>query len=387
MIPRLIQKKTVAFAREFKALAITGPRQSGKTTLARQAFPKKAYVTLEDPDVRDFALSDPRAFLAQFPDGAVLDEIQRAPLLFSYLQGILDQSSARGLFILTGSHQFSLKAGISQSLAGRIGHVQLLPLAEFELLAARQGSPTLWEAVFRGGYPALAHPSASPVHWLNAYIETYIERDVQQLKQIHDHAQFRQFVRLCAGSVGSLVSQNRLGADCGIDQKTAAAWLSVLEAGFLAFRLRPFHVNFRKRIIKTPKLYFYDTGLACRLLGIRSSDELSGHPLRGALFENWVLVELMKKEAACDAGRTFFFWRDQSGLEMDFLVESGQGFDIVECKSGQTQASDWFTAINAWTQKTRATPKSCHLVYGGGDALTRQGVRVHGWQNCSEIIV
>ena len=386
MISRLIQKKALAFSREFKALAITGPRQSGKTTLARQAFPKKAYVTLEDPDVRDFALSDPRAFLAQFPEGAILDEIQRVPRLFSYLQGILDQSSKHGQYILTGSQQFSLKAGITQSLAGRIAHIHLLPLAEFELKTAAAGSRSVWDAVFKGGYPALFSSPVSPVHWLNAYIETYIERDVQQLKQIQDQAQFRQFIRLCAGSAGQLVSQNRLGADCGIDQKTAAAWLSVLEAGFIAFRLNPYHTNFRKRIIKTPKLYFYDTGLACRLLGLRSADDLSSHPLRGSLFENWVLVELMKKDLACDTGRTFYFWRDQSGLEMDFLIETGNGFDIIECKSGQTQAPDWFTAINRWTEKTKAAPRSCTLVYGGADKVIRQGVHVRGWQSCSDVI-
>lgn len=386
MISRLIQNKAATFIKEFKALAITGPRQSGKTTLAQKTFPKKTYVTLEDPDVRDFALSDPRAFLAQFKEGAILDEVQRVPHLFSYLQGLLDQSQKCGQYILTGSQQFSLNAGITQSLAGRIAHIHLLPLAEFELGSASQGSPSVWDAVFKGGYPSLFQAPVSPVHWLNAYIETYIERDVQQLKQIHDRTQFRQFVRLCAGSVGQLVSQNRLGADCGIDQKTAAAWLSVLEAGFIAFRLNPYHTNFRKRLIKTPKLYFYDTGLACRLLGIRSTEELSGHPLRGALFENWVLLEFMKKEYACDSGRQFYFWRDQSGLEVDFLSEDSDGFDLIECKSGQTQATDWFATLNAWVKTTKSAPRSCHLVYGGTDVLTRQGVQVRGWQTCSKII-
>jgi len=386
MIPRVIQKKLLHFSHEFKALAITGPRQSGKTTLAQQAFPGKKYVSLEDPDVRDFARSDPRGFLAQFSEGAVLDEIQRVPELFSYLQGVLDRSPKLGQYVLTGSQQLSLKEGITQSLAGRIAHIHLLPLAEFERIQSGVGCPTLWDAVFKGGYPVLLNGQVSPIHWLNAYIETYIERDVQQLKQIHDQAQFRQFVRLCAGSVGQLVSQNRLGADCGIDQKTAAAWLSVLEAGYIAFRLNPYHKNFRKRTIKTPKLYFYDTGLACRLLGIRSADELQVHPFRGALFENWVLLELMKKELSSDTDRTFYFWRDHSGLEVDFLVESEQGFDVIECKSGQTQASDWISGIQAWKEKTHSTPHSCNLVYGGVDTLARQGVNVYGWQTCSELI-
>ena len=383
MIPRLMQAKTASFAREFKALAITGPRQSGKTTLARLVFSDKAYVSLEYPDERDFAQTDPRAFLARYPDGAVLDDIQRVPHLFSYLQSVLDSSRKAGQFILTGSQQLSLKVGITQSLAGRIAHIQLLPLAESELAAAGLGSKTLWDAVFTGGYPSLFDRKSQPVRWLNAYIETYVERDIQQIKQIHDRSQFRTFIRLCAGSVGQLANQTRLGADCGIDQKTAASWLSVLEAGFIAFQLPPYHTNFRKRLTKTPKLYFYDTGLACRLLGIRSADELSAHPLRGALFENWALLELMKKEQSLDTGRTFYFWRDLSGLEIDFLIEDEKGIDIVECKSGMTQASDWFAAIHGWSEKTKASPRACHLFYGGDSTHTRQGIRVWGWRDIS----
>jgi predicted AAA+ superfamily ATPase len=386
MIFREIETVALQHAGEFKAIAITGPRQSGKTTLARHVFSRKPYATLEDPDVRDFALADPRGFLAQFPDGAVLDEVQRVPQLFSYLQDVLDRSRHRGQFILTGSQQFLLNEGISQSLAGRISHVRLLPLAEFELRAAGKESQTPWQAVFRGGYPELHGGAASVVRWLNAYVETFVERDVQQLKQIQNRAQFRRFVRLCAGSVGQLANQSRLGADCGIDQKTAAAWIGILEAGYIAFRLEPYHVNFRKRIVKTPKLYFYDTGLACRLLGIRSEAELVHHPLRGALFENWVLLELMKKNLAVEAGCNFYFWRDQSGLEVDFLVESETGIALLECKSGQTHASDWFSGIQEWIRRTGVTPASANLVYGGGKEADRQGVHLRGWSTCAEMI-
>lgn len=385
MIQRAITGAARRLAREFKALAITGPRQSGKTTLAQQLFPEMRYVTLEDPDVREFARTDARAFLKQFPAGAILDEVQRVPDLFSYLQGVLDKSGKCRQFVLTGSQQFPLKAGITQSLAGRIGHIHLLPLAEFELAGANLASPSPWDAVYKGGYPALFSTPATPVHWLNAYIETYVERDVQQLQMIRDRSQFQQFIRLCAGSVGQLVNQSRIGADCGVDQKTAQAWLSLLDAGYIAFRLRPYHNNFRKRVIKTPKLYFHDTGLACRLLGIRSPDDLAAHPLRGALFENWVLLELMKRNLAENGNRHFYFWRDQSGMEIDFIIEHDRGFDAVECKSGQTQAGDWFTGLKRWTEATRSHPSGLHLVYAGDEAVSRQGISVHDWRSCSAL--
>jgi predicted AAA+ superfamily ATPase len=269
MIHRIAEKTLAKLARQFKAIAIVGPRQSGKTTLARHVFTGKSYANLENPDIRRFATEDPRGFLAQFPDGAILDEMQRVPELFSYLQQILDESRQSGQFILTGSNNFLLQENIAQSLAGRIAYLYLLPFTAGEL--PQLYTENIHELLFRGLYPPLYDQPVETVQWHNNYIRTYIERDVRQIKNITDLNAFEHFLRLCAGRIGQLLNKNNLAIETGVDNKTVSAWLSVLESSFIIFRLQPHHKNFNKRIVKMPKLYFYDSGLACALLSIQDS--------------------------------------------------------------------------------------------------------------------
>lgn len=281
-------------ATHFKALAIVGPRQSGKTTLARTVFKDIPYVSLENPDTRAFANGDPRGFLEQFKDGAIFDEAQRSPDLFSYLQQILDEKQENGRFILTGSNNFLLQENISQSLAGRIAYLYLLPFSQEETEKASQRRFSVEEALFYGGYPPIFDKQIPPEKWLPNYISTYVERDVRQIKNINNLALFERFLKLCAGRIGQLLNMNSLAIEAGVDSKTIASWLSVLESSFIIHLLKPHHKNFNKRLVKMPKLYFYDTGLACSLLGITKTEQIVLHPLKGNLFENYVIAELIK---------------------------------------------------------------------------------------------
>lgn len=364
----------------FPVVSITGPRQSGKTTLAQHCFAEKPYVTLEDPDTRDFALHDPRSFLAQFPDGAILDEVQRCPDLFSYLQGIVDADGRMGLFILTGSQQFSLKEGISQSLAGRVGMVHLLPLAQDELLAAGDLPTTLDEFLYKGAYPPIYTRPVEAFQWYANYVSTYLERDVRQLIYVQDLALFQRFLRVCAHHVGQLVNLTQIANDCGISQKTVEAWLSVLEASYLVVRLQPWYRNFNKRLVKTPKLYFYDTGLVCWLLGIREVEQVKFHAMRGALFENLVISECHKYLFNQGEHPEIWFWRDRSGHEVDMVLERGGQFRAVEVKSGQTLSQDQFKGLQFWQELTGNAGKAL-LVYGGEQAQQRTVAQVVPWRD------
>ena len=308
MVTREAEPLARTLAREFKVVAIVGPRQSGKTTLAKALFSAKPYASLEDPDLLRFAQEDPRGFLGQYPGGAVIDEAQRCPELFSYLQGVVDRNREPGQFVLTGSQHFGLVQRITQSLAGRVGFVNLLPFSGPELLAGGWLPASLDAALLHGGYPPVFDMPASPERWYNAYLATYIERDVRQLRNVQDLPTFQRVLRLCAGSVGQLADLTRIGNDAGVDQKTVRAWLGVLEASFILFRLQPHHRSFRKRLVKTPKLYFYDVGVAARLIGIESAEQMNTHPLRGALFENWVIVEHLKRRWNAGKESNLFFW-------------------------------------------------------------------------------
>ncbi len=371
MIARIATKQLISLASQFKSLAIVGPRQSGKTTLARDVFKSKPYVSLENPDTRHFAIDDPRGFLGQFPNGAVLDEIQRTPEIFSYLQQILDDNKTTGQFILTGSNNFLLQENISQSLAGRIAYIILLPLSKQEISGTEQEPLEINEALFRGGYPALYDHPVEPIKWYPNYISTYIERDVRQLKNISNLGAFERVVRLCAGRIGQLMNMHSLSIEAGVDHKTISSWLSVLESSFIIHLLRPHHQNFNKRVVKTPKLYFYDTGLACSLLGIQKSNQLNSHPLKGNLFENFVISELIKNRFNNNESNNLYFWRDNSGNEVDIIIDDGSRLYPIEIKSGKTITADYFKGIKFWNKLTRKEEGT--IIYAGNELQKRSG--------------
>lgn len=385
MIPRKALKTVLELAAGYPFVAITGPRQAGKTTLSRAAFPHKPYVSLEDPDVREFALTDPRRFLERFPDGAIFDEAQRAPELFSYLQTRADIDRRMGLYVLTGSQQFGLLSGITQSLAGRVGLVQLLPFCAAELVAVDQLPQALDEVLFRGMYPPLYDRSVSPTHWYTGYVATYLERDVRQLINVRDLTTFQRFLRMCAAHTGQLVNHSALANDCGISHNTAGAWLSILEASYIVFRLQPHHRNFRKRLVKTPKLYFCDTGLASWLLGIQDSAQIAVHPLRGALFETWVIGELLKGRHNRGLAPNLYFWRDSAGHEVDVLVERGIHLDPIEIKSGQTITNDFFIGLRRWVDLAGSEAGKPRLIYGGTERQDRTVADVVPWRDVGTV--
>jgi uncharacterized protein len=380
MIPRAARSTLLRLTAGFPVVAMTGPRQSGKTTLAREAFPGKPYVSLEAPDEREFAATDPKRFLARFPQGAVLDEVQRVPDLFSWLQGHVDERRLMGDFILTGSQQFGLTAALTQSLAGRAGRLELLPFSAQELLHAQQLPASLESTLWQGGYPALYDRPVSPSDWLASYVATYLERDVRQLLRVRDLALFQRFVRLCAARSGQLLNLAALAADCGVSNVTASEWLGVLEASYLVIRVPPYFQNFGKRLVKAPKLYFLDTGLLCWLLGLREADQLLTHASRGAVFETWVVSEWAKHQTQKGEPLNLYHWRDSNGLEVDLVLETPQGLQAVEIKSGTTFASDWASGLKRWLATTQS-PLKPWVVYGGDASSDRRDCRALAWRD------
>ena len=354
---------------QYPVVTVTGPRQSGKTTLCRGTFTQLAYSNLEDPDAREFATSDPRGFLARFPDGAVLDEIQHAPDLLSYIQVLVDDDRRNGRFVLTGSEQFGFTSTISQSLAGRTALLRLWPFTLFErrLSGAAEHTDSI---LYSGGYPRIHDQRLDPTQALADYLVTYVERDARRIGAINDLGAFRRFLRLCAGRVGQLVNLSSLGADVGVSQPTVRNWLSVLEAGDVVFRLPPYHTNIRKRIVKTPKLYFVDVGLACYLIGIRSAEQLATHPLRGPLFENAAVCEAFKYSHNHGRYAEPSFFRTADGLECDLLYPTPTGLAAVEIKSGSTITGAWFAGLRR-IERTVPAVRSAAIVYGGDQPQAR----------------
>ena len=388
MLPRRALTTLQGLARGFPIVAITGPRQSGKTTLAREAFPNLSYVNLEDPDTRELALADPRRFLAHHADGAIFDEVQRVPALMSYLLGMADASPRMGRFVLTGSQQFGLMDGITQSLAGRVGMLTLLPLGNAELTragaqAAEGQQPSLEQRLWRGGYPALyaAHRALQPTQWFAAYVATYIERDVRQVLNVGNLLTFQRFVAMCASRSGQLLNLHSLAGDCGISQPTARQWLTVLQASHLVTLLPPYHRNFGKRLVKTPKLYFLDSGLLCYLLRIAGPDDLHAHALRGAVFETWVVGEVLKHRHNLGLPPDLYFWRDNHGLEIDLVFEHRSRLHPVECKSGMTYSSSWLDPARRWGTLVGDAAADPLLVFGGDEGHRGADYEVLSWRS------
>lgn len=381
LIPRLIRPELLKSAQALPIVTLVGPRQSGKTTLVRDAFPGKPYRTLEDPDVRAFASEDPRGFLGGLEGGAILDEIQRVPDLLSYLQGMVDADPAPGRFILTGSQHFLLMERVSQSLAGRTGILTLLPLSVRELAQSGAADPGMEALIHRGFYPRLHGRPLDPNPILRDYFATYVERDVRQLLKVHDLLAFETFVRLCAGRIGQLLNLSSLAADAGISATTARQWISLLEASFVLFRLPPWHANLGKRLIKTPKLYFHDVGLAAYLCGIEEASQLTTHPLRGNFFENLVISELVKTRHNRARDPRLLFYRDRAGFEVDALYPLGPRLLPVEIKSGQTLHSGFFNGFRKLAALAPEIEPRGLLVFGGSDIQNRSAGTACGiWQ-------
>lgn len=393
MIPRTIGAYLERDAGYYPVVTLTGPRQSGKTTLSTAVFQDYDYVSLEETEYRTLAREDPRGFLARFSDRVVIDEAQRVPDLFSYIQTEVDRDARPGRFILTGSQNLLLMEQISQSLAGRCGILHLLPFSRAELerqpppepipppglFANRATQRDCWISIRSGFYPRIHDRGIPPEIWLSDYIRTYVERDVRHLVNVGDLETFERFLALCAGRIGQLLNYSGLASDCGIAVDTARRWISILKTSFIAFLHRPHHRNFSKRVIKSPKLYFVDTGLACRLLGVQDENQLFTHPARGALFENYIIAEVMKRYTHHRREPPIYFWRDQTGHEIDLLIEEAGELYPVEIKSGATVRDSMLDDLKWWNRLAGRDPDDSTLVYGGQDSYTRNAIRIRPW--------
>ncbi len=391
MIERALLPHVLALASRYPVVTLTGPRQSGKTTLTRMAFPNKAYVTLENPAHREFATEDPVGFLGRYPEGAIFDEVQRAPDLPSYLQGLIDDDPTPGRFILTGSQNLALMSSVSQSLAGRTALVELLPLDLAEVRRFPRPAEDIETHVWTGGYPRIHDRHLPADEWLADYVRTYVERDVRQILQVGDLLLFQTFLRLCAGRTGQLLNLSSLAGDSGISSPTARSWLSVLEASYIAFRLPQLHANLNKRLVKSPKLYFYDSGLASNLLGLERPDQLVTHPLRGALFETWVIAEILKQHKHRGRRPHLYTYQERGRLEIDLVIDHAGELTLVEIKSSKTPSSRVFSTLNQFAARLAASDSSTWragrriVVYGGDETQERRQGTLLSWRDLDQI--
>ena len=366
MIPRQLASKAQALAQKFPIVTITGPRQSGKSTLVKTIFRDKPYVSLEEPDIQLLAQTDPRSFLSNYPNGAVFDEVQRVPILFSYIQSIVDQANQSGMFIFSGSQNFLLMESITQSLAGRVAILKLLPFSLAEIGLIHQNIPSTDELLWKGGYPRLYDKIIAPADFYPNYVQTYLERDVKTLRDIGELTTFTRFLKLCAGRIGTVLNYSSLASDCAVSVNTIKAWISVLEASYVLYLLPPYYRNFNKRLVKSPKMYFYDTGLVCSLLNIQSPQQLNTHYLRGNLFENWAVTEVLKHYYNQGLTPPCYYWQDQSGKEVDLLIETPTHLKAIEVKAGMSFSSEYFKNLS-YLEKTMAEGEALqkYVLYTG----------------------
>lgn len=379
---RALSETLIRFAK-FPVVGVFGPRQSGKTTLVKDTFKEHTYLNFEDPAIRLFASENPKGFLKQYENehGIILDEFQYVPKILSYIQLESDEKDRPGYFVLTGSQNFLINQEVTQSLAGRIGILTLPPLSINELKNNNLLSENVNELIFKGGYPRIYAKGLSPVELYPSYIHSYIERDVRQLINVGNLDVFQRFMQLCAGRIGQLLNVSDLATSCGITQKTAKSWLSILEASYIIFLLKPYHVNFNKRVTKSPKLFFYDTGLACSLLNIRSSNEVALSFLKGHLFENYIIADLFKQYFSIGTNAPLYFWRDMNGrIEIDCLIDLGIKLVPVEVKSGEATIKSYFSNLNKWNEIAKADPAQGYVVYGGEHEQHYETGNLIGWQ-------
>jgi uncharacterized protein len=380
MIARTLENKLKLLYTKFPVISITGPRQSGKTTLIKEVFKNLPYVSLENPDDRAFALEDPRGFLNNYPKGAIFDEVQRVPQLFSYIQGLVDADPSIK-FILSGSQNFLLSEQISQSLAGRVGILRLLPFSMFELKAANSLSETFEDVAYKGFYPRIFDQNIDPEDFYPNYLQTYVERDVRQLSQVGNLNTFTTFLKLCAGRAGQLLNMSELSNEAGVSVNTIKSWVNILETSYIVFRLYSHHKNYNKRLTKMPKLYFYDTGLLSYLLGIKKSSQIKIHFAKGAIFENLVIGELMKRHLHIGKEPNLYFWRDNKGKEIDLIIDDGEFITPIEIKSGSTKRSDYFNGLDYWNKISENDPVKSFVIYGGQENQLRNNGKLISWKS------
>ncbi len=386
MIKRQLTKKLKEIAGKFPAVTLIGPRQSGKTTLVKAAFPDKQYVSLEDPDIREFARTDPKGFLSGYKGGAIFDEIQRVPDILSYLQSIIDDSDKSGQFILTGSQNILVSEKFSQTLAGRTAVLKLLPFSYSELKASLKAENKYEKFLFKGLYPRIYDKKVSPQDWYPSYIQTYVERDLRMIKNITDLNSFRLFLKMCASRTGQILNLTSLANDCGITHNTAKSWISVLETSFIIFLLNPYYRNYNKRLKKAPKLYFYDPGIVSSLLGIENEKQLETFHLKGNLFETFIISEIVKERFNGGRETNCFYWQDKTGHEIDCLVEKGGKLMPVEIKSGRTPSIDYFKYIKYFNNLSGVSSSDAYVIYGGNASQKRSQGNLLSWKDMSSFL-